>query len=134
MTSRGGVWADAQPSQPSPTSPADADAEMPKAVDDIPFDIHHASPEAEASSRPTASPTIVTQQSPTTVVDAPFHRSSSPKRLPEPTEATVPTDSPDGLDDERDETLGELDDRGGRIMPPPKRAKTAQQRDFGTMD
>eukprot|EP00973_Karenia_brevis_P051605 7166274-Karenia_brevis.AAC.1 len=64
MTSRGGVWADAQP---SPTSPTDADSEMPKAADDIPFAIHNAPQEVEASSRPTASPTIVNQQSPTTV-------------------------------------------------------------------
>eukprot|EP00973_Karenia_brevis_P034698 4788281-Karenia_brevis.AAC.1 len=63
MTTRGGVWAEVQP---SPTSPADADSDMPRAADDIPFDIHTTSPEVEASSRPTASPTMVNQQSPTT--------------------------------------------------------------------
>eukprot|EP00973_Karenia_brevis_P040469 5592727-Karenia_brevis.AAC.1 len=78
---------------------------MPRAADDIPFAIHTTSQDVEASSRPTASPTIVNQQSPTTVADAPSYRSASPQRLAEPTEVTVPTDSSDGLAEEHDETM-----------------------------
>eukprot|EP00973_Karenia_brevis_P070671 9823869-Karenia_brevis.AAC.1 len=63
MTSRGGVWGDAQPSQPSPTSPAEADTEMGGGDQRV---AHSASPEPELTSRPTATPTMLNQPSPTT--------------------------------------------------------------------
>eukprot|EP00973_Karenia_brevis_P072060 10010936-Karenia_brevis.AAC.1 len=52
---------------------------------------------------------------------------ASSKRPAEPTDTAVPTDSPFGPVDEDEEEQGEIDDRGGMIMPPPKRPKTRRQ-------
>eukprot|EP00973_Karenia_brevis_P027784 3828887-Karenia_brevis.AAC.1 len=82
MTLKGGVWGETQPSQPSPTSPADADAEM--GIDDQ-EGARAALPEPEMTSRPTATPTAL--PSPTPVADAPSQRSTSSKRAAEPTDA-----------------------------------------------
>eukprot|EP00973_Karenia_brevis_P093549 12417843-Karenia_brevis.AAC.1 len=95
-------------------------------------DARAASPEPEMTSRPTATPTALPL--PTIEADAPSQRSTSSKRMAEPTDAVVPTDSPDGPVDADDETQGEVDDRGGSLMPPPKRTKTKQQASSGAGD
>eukprot|EP00973_Karenia_brevis_P042749 5916066-Karenia_brevis.AAC.1 len=87
MTLKGGVWGEAQPSQPSPTSPAEADAEMGNDQEGA----RAASAEPEITSRPTATPTAL--PSPTPVADAPPQGS---KRAADPTDAFVPTDTTDG--------------------------------------
>eukprot|EP00973_Karenia_brevis_P070006 9733349-Karenia_brevis.AAC.1 len=103
MTLKGGVWGEAQPSQPSPTSPAEAGVEMGSEQDGA----RAASAEPEITSRPTATPTAL--PSPTPVADAPPHGS---KRAADPTDANVPTDTTDGPVDDDEEPPGEVDDRG----------------------